>query len=75
MLAKAMRLSYHFQLHIYSTGIIYDRHLRSSKYVYNMGHRAELNHKKLQPMAESAKQFQIFSQVAHSNAFKKEVAN
>jgi hypothetical protein len=24
--------------HIYSTGVIYDRHLRSSKYVYNTGH-------------------------------------
>ncbi len=23
--------------HIYSTGVIYDRHLRSSKYVYNTG--------------------------------------
>ncbi len=40
MLAKAMRLSYRHQLHIYSTGIIYDRHLRSSKYVYNTGHRS-----------------------------------
>jgi len=25
--------------HIYSTGIFYDRHLRSSKYFYNTGHR------------------------------------
>jgi hypothetical protein len=25
--------------YIYSTGVIYDRHLRSSKYVYNTGHR------------------------------------
>jgi hypothetical protein len=24
---------------VYSTGIIYNRHLRSSKYVYNTGHR------------------------------------
>ncbi len=24
--------------HIYSTGVIYDHHLRSSKYVYNTGH-------------------------------------
>ncbi len=27
--------------HIYSTGLIYDRHLRSSKYVYNTGHWTE----------------------------------
>ncbi len=36
-LAKAMRVSYvvnYDRKHIYSTGIIYDRHLRSSKYVY-----------------------------------------
>ncbi len=25
-------------MHIYSTGVIYDHHLRSSKYVYNTGH-------------------------------------
>ncbi len=25
--------------HIYSTGVIYDHHLRSSKYFYNAGHR------------------------------------
>ncbi len=24
---------------VYSTGVIYDRHLQSSKYVYNTGHR------------------------------------
>ncbi len=38
MLAKAMRLSKHRQLHIYSTGVIYDCHLGSSNYVYNTGH-------------------------------------
>jgi len=26
--------------HIYSTGVIYDRHLQSSKYFYNTGHRS-----------------------------------
>jgi hypothetical protein len=36
-----MRVSYvinYDHKHIYSTGIIYNRHLRSSKYVYNTGH-------------------------------------
>jgi hypothetical protein len=29
---------------VYSTGVIYDRHLRSSKYVYNTGHRKWNSH-------------------------------
>ncbi len=42
MLAKAIialaNIFNYDRKHIYSTGVIYDRHLRSSKYVYNTGH-------------------------------------
>jgi len=27
--------------HIYSTGVIYDHHLRSSRYFYNTGHKRQ----------------------------------
>ncbi len=29
--------------HFYSTGVNYDRHLRSSKYFYSIGHQIENN--------------------------------
>ncbi len=39
MLAKAKAQAKARVKHIYSTGIIYDRRLRSSEYFYNTGHR------------------------------------
>jgi hypothetical protein len=38
-LAKAKAKAKAKVKHIYSTGDIYDRHLQSSKYFYNTGHR------------------------------------
>jgi len=38
ILTKAKALAKARVKQIYSTGIIYDRHLRASKYFYNTGH-------------------------------------
>jgi hypothetical protein len=45
-LAKAKAQAKAKVKHIYSTGVIYDRHLQSSKYFYKAGHRTTiLSHK------------------------------
>jgi hypothetical protein len=46
-LAKARAKASTKAKHIYNTGINYDRHLRSLKYFYSTGHRAQahFNHK------------------------------
>ncbi len=51
-LAKAKAQANAKVKHIYGTGIIYDHHLRLSKYFYNTGHRS-------QPCGENLEQISI----------------
>ncbi len=41
--------------HIYSTGIIDDRHLQLSKYFYNTGHRAQMTEAKMTDIIDWSK--------------------
>ncbi len=57
MLAKAKALAKAKVKHIYSTGVIYDHHLQSSKYFYSTGHRCfpTISHGTLQVVRNRSK--------------------